>query len=350
MKRSLLSLVPLTLFLTIPGLSSRAAGAERAANVPIAATVGGRTVTLAELEEQAQGRLLRLRSEEYTLRQQVLEERIEELLIDEEAKRRRVSIAELFHAEVESKVAPVTELEARAAYEIGLDRTSGEKGPASVAEAAAALRQKRLDDRKGAFLRSLRASAGVEVLLEPPRLALRTTEAPSKGREDAPVTIVEFSEFQCPYCSRGASTLRQLEAQYGDRLRIVFRHFPLASHHEAPKAAQAALCAGEQQKFWEMHDGLFADQSHLRVADLKQRATTLGLDTARFNDCLDSGRFASAVEADLADGTRYGVTGTPAFFINGRPLVGAVPYENFTRLIDEELARSAAKPRSLASP
>jgi protein-disulfide isomerase len=217
-------------------------------------------------------------------------------------------------------------------------------------QTAAALRQKRLDERREAFVKSLRDRAGVRVLLDPPRVRIDDGGAAAKGPRQAPVTIVEFSEFQCPYCGRASATLKQLQAQYGDRLRIVFRHFPLASHADAPKAAEAALCAGEQQRFWEMHDRLFASQSRLKPDDLVQHAAAIGLDAERFRRCLDSGTFAARVQADQAEGTRYGVTGTPAFFINGRPLVGAVPYENFARLIDDELARAATDARASGAP
>jgi protein-disulfide isomerase len=321
---------------------------SEAQSTGVAAVVGDTAVTVSELEEAAQGRLLQLRSQEYDLEQQVLEETIARLLIEREAKARGVSTEELIRQEVESKVPPITEAEAKAAWDLSAERPSGERE--SLAQIATSLRQKRIDDRRQEFVDSLRDKANIHVLLDPPRIRLRNGDAPVKGPEHAPITIVEFSEFQCSYCGRVTSTLKQLQAEYGDRLQIVFRHFPLPSHKDAPKASEAALCAGEQRKFWEMHDRLFANQGHLQIPDLKQRAADLLLDTAKFDACLDSGRYASRVQADVADGSRYGVTGTPAFFINGRPLVGAVPYESFARLIDDELARAARPPSGAPSP
>jgi protein-disulfide isomerase len=122
-------------------------------------------------------------------------------------------------------------------------------------------------------------------------------------------------------------------------VRVVFRDFPLSIHAQAPKAAEAATCADEQGKFWEMHDRLFGNQQALQVADLKKHAAELALDTSRFDQCLDSGKYAAEWKKDVDDGTRLGVTGTPAFFVNGRFLSGAQPYEAFVRVIDEELQR-----------
>lgn len=313
-----------------------------------AAVVGDTAITLRELDDAAQGRLLRLRSEEYELEQQVLDESIARLLLEREAKTRGLSVEALILQEVESKVPPITDAEARAAYDLSPERPSGEGS--SLSGIAASLRQKRLADRRQEFVDTLRERTGVRVLLDPPRLRLRNGDAPVKGPGGAPITIVEFSEFQCSYCGRVTATLKRLQNEYGDRLQIVFRHFPLPSHPYAPKASEAALCAGEQRRFWEMHDSLFANQGHLAPADLEQRAADLGLDTAKFDACLHSGRYASRVQADVADGSRYGVTGTPAFFINGRPLVGAVPYESFARLINDELARTALPPAGAPSP
>jgi protein-disulfide isomerase len=129
---------------------------------------------------------------------------------------------------------------------------------------------------------------------------------------------------------------------YGDKVRWVFRHFPLDFHAQAEKAGEGAACAGEQGKFWEMHDLLWANTAKLQVADLKAHAATLGLDAPKFGACLDSGRYAGLVAADLEAGQGFGVSGTPAFFVNGRPLVGAQPFEAFAQVIDDELQRPAA--------
>jgi protein-disulfide isomerase len=150
------------------------------------------------------------------------------------------------------------------------------------------------------------------------------------------VTIVVFADFECPYCSRAAETVEKVRRAYGDKVRLVFRHFPLSFHPKAPLAAQAGACADEQGRFWELHDALF-ESGELEPDALKAQASRLGLDGKQFDACLDSGRAAAIVERDQAAGAKLGVTGTPAFFINGVMLSGAQPEEAFHRIIDEEL-------------
>jgi DNA-directed RNA polymerase subunit M/transcription elongation factor TFIIS len=157
----------------------------------------------------------------------VLDELISRMLIDREAKARGTSSEALYRIEIEAKVPALTDAEIHAAWEMSESETR------TLEQTATALRQKRLDERREAFVKSLREKAGVRVLLDPPRVRIDDGDAPAKAPRQAPVTIVEFSEFQCPYCGRASATLKQLQAQYGDRVRIVFRHFPLASHQDA---------------------------------------------------------------------------------------------------------------------
>jgi protein-disulfide isomerase len=163
---------------------------------------------------------------------------------------------------------------------------------------------------------------------------------PAQGPEDAAVTVIEFSDFQCPYCARFYSeTLTQIIENYGDRIRFVYRDFPLTSlHANALKAAEASECADDQGKYWEYHDLLFQNQAALDVDSLKSYATSLGLDTAAFNECLDSDTHKDEVRKDLEDGVAAGVQGTPAFFINGQLVSGAQPYANFQSAIETALA------------
>ena len=161
---------------------------------------------------------------------------------------------------------------------------------------------------------------------------------PSWGPTDAKVTVVEFSDFQCPFCSRFfTQTYPQIKQQYEGKVHFVFRDFPLSGHENAQKAAEAAGCANEQGKFWEYHDMLFSNQQALDVASLKNYAGQLGLDTAAFNQCLDSGTRAQETQKDYQDGISYGVTGTPAFFVNGLLVIGAQPFANFQAAIDAAL-------------
>ena len=311
------------------------------------ATVAGTPIDLADVDELIKPQLLEMRSREYQLRSQAVEILIGRTLIEKEAKARGMTPEALDQAEVAAK-AVVTDAEVKTAY------TNNKARFASVAEATAleqiraSLLQQRQTERRAAYTRELRARYDVRVLIEPFRVPVELAQAPVRGNPKATVTIVEFSDFQCPYCQRVRPTMTRLRELYSDRVRFAFRHYPLDFHPQAQKAGEAAACAGEQGKFWEMHDRLWDNPGKLQVDDLKAHAATLGLAAPEFATCLDSGRFAAAVEGDLRAGQEYGVSGTPAFFVNGRPLVGALPFEAFQQVIEDELARTGAKTRTAA--
>ena len=190
------------------------------------------------------------------------------------------------------------------------------------------------------------ATPGVEPT--PKTVTIDAGDNPAKGPADAKVTIVEFSDFQCPYCARFVEeTQPQILSNYGDKIRFVFMNFPLSQIHEnAQKAAEASECANEQGAFWQYHDILFANQSALAVDNLKAYAAQLGLDATKFNECLDSGRMAPLVQADMDAATKAAQEagldrfGTPAFFINGKSLSGAQPFDVFKQAIDAALAET----------
>lgn len=175
---------------------------------------------------------------------------------------------------------------------------------------------------------------------QPLKIKVSADDDPVQGYKDAPITIIEFSDFQCPYCAKFyTQTLPQIKENYIDtgKVKFVYRDFPLSFHPYAKKAAEAAECAHEQGKFWEFHDKIYENQNTLNNESLKQYAIDLGLNKDQFNTCLDTGKMSQEVMKDLQDGSSYGVTGTPAFFINGTKLVGAQPYEAFQRIIEQEL-------------
>ena len=163
-------------------------------------------------------------------------------------------------------------------------------------------------------------------------------DEPQIGPNDALVTIVEFSDFQCPYCSKGRAVMDQVVAKYGNKVRLVFRDFPLDFHEKAQKAAEAGQCANDQGKFWAMHDWMFDNQQNLDVDSLKNAAKTLGIDSAKFDNCLTSGQHAALVKKNIREGQEAGVRGTPAFFVNGTFLSGALPLDKFSAEIDRALA------------
>lgn len=173
-----------------------------------------------------------------------------------------------------------------------------------------------------------------------PRIDIPIGDAPTLGNNNAPITIVEYSDFQCPYCAKAEQTLQKLLQNYGKDIYLVYKQYPLSFHKEAFKASEASLCANEQSTefFWKLHNEMFNDPRHLRVGELKDKAAALGLDKKAFSQCLDSGKFANQVNADIAEGTRFGVNSTPIFFVNGRLVRGAKPYTEFEKIIKEELA------------
>jgi len=321
------------------GGGAPAPGQERPAGA--LAVVAGKPIEATQVDDILRAQVMDLRAREHQLRSQALDALITQALLEKEAAARGVTPEALHKAEVEDKTV-VTDAEAKSYYETNKARFGTTSQADAMPQIKAGLGQQRQVERRAAFSRELRKKYEVKVLLEPYRVPVEVGKAPVRGNPKAPVTVVEFSDFQCPYCVRARPTVDRVRETYGDKVRWVFRHFPLDFHAQAEKAGEAAACAGEQGKFWEMHDLLWANSAKLQVADLKAHAGTLGLDAPRFGQCLDSGRYSGLVEADLQAGQGYGVSGTPAFFVNGRPLVGAQPFDAFAQIIDDELSRPAA--------
>jgi len=171
------------------------------------------------------------------------------------------------------------------------------------------------------------------------RYTVNTKGAPARGPEDAEVTLVEFSDFQCPYCSRVTPTLDQIKEEYGDQVRVVFKHLPLRIHSKAPAAHAAAEAAHRQGKFWEMHDKIFANQREMSPEKYEEYAAEIGLDVAQFKVDVANAEVQQRIEADADEAASLGVSGTPGFFINGRFLSGARPFNSFKTVIDEELKK-----------
>lgn len=324
----------------------------RAATTPpsaadTAAVVGGTPITTKQLDEKLGARLIQLRTQEYRLRKGALDEIITTTLLDKEAAARKISTADLIAAEIEAKAKPVSEEEARAVLESARDRMGQMPEAEAIQSITAGMQRQRVIQRRSEFAAELKGKYGVQLLIEPPRFKIATPTGPTMGPADAAVTVVEFSDFQCPYCARSAETVKQLVDKYRGKIRLVFQDFPLPIHKEAPKAAEAAACAHDQGKFWQMHDKLFQVQKNLSPAELKQYAADLGLDGPTFNACLDTGKHAGDWKRSKAAGEAYAITGTPAFFINGIPVFGAAPMQEFTQIIDDELARTL--PRSMTA-
>ena len=328
--------------------------AEPAASAKVLAKVNGEPITQADVEVTAAEQLRQLDERRQQLIAQSLDATISNKMLDLEAAAQGLTKEQLLEKEVKAKAAAPTDAEVDAFYE---ERKAQINQPK---EQIAPRIKQYLEQQKQAevyeqYLVGLKAKYKVENLLEAEqaqeqmakakdvRAKVEGSNAPAKGPAAAPVQIVEFSDFQCPFCSRVVPTLDQVAKNYGDKVRIQFRQFPLHTIHPlAQKAAEAALCAHEQGKFWEMHDAMFADQKSLAVEQLKEKAGKLGMDAGQFASCLDSGKTAAQVQADLDLGMQVGVNSTPALFINGRLISGAQPYEAMAKVIDQELA-SAGK-------
>jgi protein-disulfide isomerase len=342
---------------------SSAADKAKAAPMPAAsqgavATVDGEAVTDEDMARAGGARYQTFKTQEYAARREFTEAAIGMKLLENEAKRRGATVDDLKKQEVEAKVEAVTDAQAKDFYELNKARFGTLSEADALGQIRTGLGQQRMQRRLSEFVGELRAKANVKVLLDPYRIDVAVGDDPAKGPATAPVTVVEFSDFQCPYCAKVGPTLKRVEETYGDKVRIVYRDFPLQQiHGNAAKAAEAGSCANDQGKFWPLHDKMFENQGKLAVADLKQMAKDAGLDAAAFDQCLDSGQKAAEWAEDLKDGERYGVNGTPAFFVNGRLLGGAGTFEKFAEIIDDELTRKGlpvppkpAAPAPAASP
>ena len=310
------------------------------------AIVGDRLISAAELDAAARDRLLRIRNEEYTVRRQALDELVGRVLIERGAAARGLAPDEFVRLETELRVAAPTDEHARAVFDSDPSRYRGQPFHQVANQIRTTLVQARTADAKRRLLADLRERAEVQLLLEPPRAVFDAPGGPARGRADASVTILEFSDFQCPFCRSATETLKRIEAAFPGDVRLVFIDFPLPIHADAPRAAEAAACADEQGRFWDMHDALFAAQSALRQSDLERRAEQIGLDGARFQSCLASGRHTARWQQGRALGQRHGVTATPTFFVNGRMVTGAIPYEAFREIVTEERDRARRRTAS----
>ena len=307
----------------------------------VAAYLGDQPITKDELRKAAANQLMRVRQQEYDILKNALDNMAIDKLLDKEATARGITKDELVKAEVDDKAAAPTKEEVDQFYEKNKarfgTRTREEAGP----DVERQLRGPKVAERRNAFFKDLMTKGQLRVMLDPPRADVTIpADQPTMGPGNAPVTLVEFSDFQCPFCKRTQPTVDQVLKEYGDKLRFVYMDYPLPMHGRAKPASLAARCAGDQGKYWEMYQNLMSGQGDLSDDDLKKRAAALSLDPAVFGACYDSKKHESAIQTTYETGSGLGVTGTPSFFINGRMIVGAQPIEQFRSIIDEELTRA----------
>ncbi len=341
----MLRLLPALLFTSLVAASCSPNGAVQgdAAGNEVIARVNDRPITTAELDVWIKGQLFEREvgskspAERFEVRSRAISEMIDEMLLDAEADSRGVDSEAVFQQEIEA-LGPMSDDDVSKFYE---EHRSRFRASDTLEVLTPRIRAHLSQRRRSDVVAAMRSKAEVEILLEPPRLAIEPL-GPARGPDDALITIVEFSDYQCPYCKRTEPVVQSLIERYPERVRLVYRHFPLDSiHNDARGGAEAAVCADEQGQFWAFHEKVFENQGALSEADLLTYATDVGLDVSAYKACAASPGTKERVEADVAAGREAGVSGTPAFFVNGIPLSGARPIEDFVRTIDRELARQA---------
>jgi protein-disulfide isomerase len=307
----------------------------------VVARINGEEITEEQLMAEAQVEFQQLKKQEYDLKMSLLNKMIVDRMLGAEAKKQGLASADDF---IKDKILKGEIKISDSDYK---NFVKEKKIPESnindqVKERIYTyMKEQKREDMIQAAVAKLTKNAPVEMYFQKPKsnIKIEAGTSPSTGNENAKVTIYEFSDFQCPFCSKGAKIVGDIKKKYGNKVRIVFKNFPLPMHQDAEPASRAALCVHEQSKdkFWKFHDIVFENQSNLDPASLAKYAKSAGVDEAKFKECLESKKFADTVKGDLAYGEKLGVRSTPTFFINGQLMAGALPLEQFSEVIDEEL-------------
>jgi protein-disulfide isomerase len=319
------------MLLSIWVLSAAAVGQNSSGEV--VAEVNGAKITRADMEKEQANKLLQARYQTYMAEQKALEDLIDNRLLSMEAARQHLTVEQLVDREITSKIKDPSEDQLQLYYE---DTNSSDPYEVVRGKIIELIRQRRTTKLRAAYLQQLRGQANVLITLAPPVADFALGDAPRLGRADAPVKLVEFADYECPYCAKVHPHLVKLHEEFGDQLAIYYKDLPLPMHKEARKAAEAARCARAQGKFWEYHDVLFSSRA-LDLAQLKKDARTLGLDGPRFDKCLDTGEQAAAVQKDFEQGQQLGLEGTPSFFVEGHYFSGGVDYATLRDLVVQQL-------------
>ena len=298
----------------------------------VVAEVGGVKVTMADLEQEESARLLSAHYQYYQAETRALNDLIDKKLLEQKAKSENITLDQLVDRDIKSQVKDPSEDQMKVYYE-GLE--TDQPYEAVRGKILEKIRQLRTEKVRAAYVTGLRVQTTVSISLAPPRANLDLENSEVLGPPNARVTMVEFADYECPYCQKVAADVKKLQADLGDRVAFTYKDFPI--HSRSEKAAEAVRCAGKQGKFWELHDELYHSKE-LDVDQLKAQARTLKLDPAEFDKCLDSGEEAAAVDKDHKEGGRLGISGTPSFFINGHFLSGALDYASLRQVVEQQLA------------
>ena len=338
---------PFTVSSAGPPPAAATAPTASVADDGVVATWEGGSLTYGTMKKDVQLDLIKLEAEyltnRYDAESQALDEKVNDALLAAEATKRGMADKDaLLAAEVEAKTPAPTNAEVEELYKAYSRKMGGRTLEQVRPDVEKAVTQRKQGERYMAYVTELRATYGVNLTLpypDLPRFPVSVDDDPYQGNADAPVVIVQFAEFQCPYCGKAREATDQVLKHYEGKVKFVFRDFPLGFHDRAIPAAVAANCAGKQGKYWQVHDALMTNQRALEEADLERVARDAGVNITEWSTCRKDPSMEDEIKKDMADGAAIGVTGTPAFFINGVGISGAQPYERFKAIIDRELTK-----------
>lgn len=302
----------------------------------VLARLNGDAITDEEVRKASGAKLAQAEMEIYDVRKDAIDQIIDDRILEAQAKKEGTAKADYLKKNVFDKI-KIEDKDIEKFFNENKAQMQGKKLEEVKGNIQGFLFRDKHQKVYGDLLADLRKKAEVEILIHAPRVEIEEGNNPAIGPKDAPVKVVEFTDYQCPFCGKARPTVNQMLNEYKGKVRYVLRDFPLSFHKDAMKAHESARCAGEQDKYWEMNKKLFSDQTAIKIDDLKKYAGELKLDMKKFDECLDSGKFTKVVQENQAYGETVGVSGTPAFFINGRMISGARPFASFKEIIDDEL-------------
>ncbi len=309
---------------------------------PIVAEVDGVKLTTADFEQKRSGALFQARNDFYIAERKALDQFIDDYLLEQQAKKENLTVAGLLEEHVTKAVPKDPDEGALRVFYEGLD--TNQPFEAVRDKIVESLRQRRAAKIRTAYLESLHSQARISVFVTPPRVRISLDNTPVRGSAGAPLTLVEFADYECPYCQQVQPALNKLQDEYKGRLVFAYKNFPLPIHPHAQKAAEAAECARAQNKYWEYHDALLKTPG-FETPQLKERAREVGLESASFDKCLDTSEKSAEVKAHSDEAMKLGLQGTPSFFLNGRFFSGILTYEQLRQILEEELQRVSVQVR-----
>ena len=309
----------------------------------VVAEIDGTRLTLAQFESKRPSALFQARNSFSEAEKRAVEEYIDDFLLERQAQKENVTVAQLLERHVDATIPKDPDDATLRVYYEGVD--TNEPFEAVRDKILDHLRQRRLAKAKAAYVQSLRSQAKITVGVQAPRIEISLKNSAVRGPVGAPLVLVEYADYECPYCQQVQPTLDRLETEFKGRIAFAYKDLPLPMHPHAQKASEASLCAGLQGKYWEYHDLLLKTKA-FEVPQLKAAAGQLGLEAATFDKCLDTGERAATVKATQDEGQKLGLQGTPSFFLNGRFFSGNLSYEQMRQMMEDELKRSTVQARN----